>query len=374
MNKQKPTLIEHFKDITDPRLQRRQLHKLDDIFFMTLCAVICGCDSWVAIEKFATMKQKWFEQYLSLEHGIPSHDTFGRVFSLIEPELFQVCFSNWIKAIVKNATGDVIAIDGKCLRRSHDKSSNKSAIYMVSAWSHDNQLTLGQVKVDAKSNEITALPALLEALDIKGGIVTTDALNTQKTSANIIVEKGGDYVSALKGNQSTLHDDVRLFFESTPQSHVHGLTTQKTTDAGHGRIEEREVTVCNDIDWLTKEHAYPHLASIISVKSRRFLEDKWSQETRYFISSVKHNDAEKHAHYVRAHWGVENSLHWTLDMAFDEDSCRMRKGHSDQNMAILRHISLNLLKSETEHKVGIKIKRQMAGWDSDYLLKVLQIF
>lgn len=374
MTKQKPTFIEYFKDITDPRLKRKQLHKLDDIFFITLCAVICGCDSWVAIEKFANMKRNWFEQYLSLEYGVPSHDTFGRVFSLIDPEQFQVCFSNWIKAIVKNVTGDVIAIDGKCLRRSHDKQSNKSAIYMVSAWSYDNQLTLGQVKVNEKSNEISALPALLENLDITGAIITTDALNTQKNSARIIVEKGGDYLSALKGNQSTLHDDVILFFESTPKNHIEHLASHKTVEKGHGRIEEREVTSCNNIDWLTKEHKHPYLASIVSVKSRRFLNNEWSQETRYFISSVKHNDAKKFAHYVRAHWGVENNLHWTLDMAFDEDSCRIRQGFADQNMAILRHISLNLLKSETEHKVGIKIKRQMAGWDNDYLLKVLQIF
>jgi len=374
MTKQKPTFIEHFKDIEDPLLQKRKLHKLDDIFFITLCAVICGCDGWVVIEKFAKMKRDWFEQYLSLEHGIPSHDTFGRVFSLIDPEQFQVCFSNWIKDIVKNVTGDVIAVDGKCLRRSHDKSSHKSAIYMVSAWSHDNQITLGQVKVDEKSNEITALPALLKNLDVTGSIITTDALNTQKNSAKIIVENGGDYLSALKGNQSTLHDDVALFFENTPKSYIKGLSTHKTTEKGHGRKEEREVTSCNNIEWLTKEHKYPHLASIISVKSKRFYNGEWSQEIRYFISSVKHNNAEKFAHYVRAHWGVENSLHWTLDMAFDEDSCRIRQGFAAQNMAILKHISLNLLKSETEQKVGIKIKRQMAGWDNNYLLKILGMF
>jgi predicted transposase YbfD/YdcC len=373
MTKQKPTLIEHFKDIQDPRLQRKQLHKLDDIFFMTLCAVICGCDGWVAIEKFANIKRNWFEQYLSLENGVPSHDTFGRVFSLIDPEQFQTCFSTWIKDIVKSVTGDVIAVDGKCLRRSHDKSSNKSAIYMVSAWSHDNQLTLGQVKVDEKSNEITALPALLENLDITGGIITTDALNTQKKSAEVIVSKGADYVTALKGNQSRLHDDVILFFENTPTSYANSLNTYKSVDACHGRIEERIVTSCNQIEWLTAHYSHPHLASIISVTSRRFHEDKWSQETRYFISSVKHNDAEKFAHYVRAHWGVENNLHWTLDMAFDEDHCRIRQGYAAQNMAILRHISLNLLKSDTGNKVGIKIKRQMAGWDNDYLLKLLQI-
>jgi predicted transposase YbfD/YdcC len=221
------------------------------------------------------MKRSWFEQYLSIEHGIPSHDTFGRVFSLIDPEQFQVCFSNWIKGIVKTVTGDVIAIDGKFLRRSHD-----------------NQLTLGQVKADEKPNEITALPALLENLDITGAIIITDGLNTQKNSAKTIVEKG------------------------------------------HGRIEEREVTSCNDIEWLTKEHEYPYLGSIVSVKLRRFHKAEWSEETRYFVSSVKNNDAERFSHYVRAHWGVENNLHWTLDMAFDEDSCRIRKGFADQNMAI----------------------------------------
>jgi len=374
MTKHKLTLIEHFKDIEDPRLQRKQLHKLDDIFFITLCAVICGCDGWVAIEKFANIKRSWFEQYLSLENGIPSHDTLGRIFSLIDPKQFQTCFSSWIKEIVKNVTGDVIAIDGKCLRRSHDKSSNKSAIYMVSAWSHDNQLALGQVKVDEKSNEITALPSLLENLDITGSIITTDALNTQKKSAELIVSKGADYLTALKGNQSTLHDDVILFFENTPKSYENTLNTYKSIDSGHGRIEERTVTSCNRIDWLTEHNTHPHLASIISVNSRRFLANEWSEETRYFISSVKHNDAEKFAHYVRAHWGVENNLHWRLDMAFDEDHCRIRQGYADQNMAILRHISLNLLTSDKDNKVGIKIKRQMAGWDNDYLLKLLQIF
>ena len=374
MTKHKLTLIEHFKDIEDPRLQRKQLHKLDDIFFITLCAVICGCDGWVAIEKFANIKRSWFEQYLSLENGIPSHDTLGRIFSLIDPKQFQTCFSSWIKEIVKNVTGDVIAIDGKCLRRSHDKSSNKSAIYMVSAWSHDNQLALGQVKVDEKSNEITALPSLLENLDITGSIITTDALNTQKKSAELIVSKGADYLTALKGNQSILHDDVTLFFENTPKDYENTLNTYKSIDSGHGRIEERTVTSCNRIDWLTEQNTYPHLASIIRVNSRRFIANEWSEETRYFISSVKHNNAEKFAHYVRAHWGVENNLHWRLDMAFDEDHCRIRQGYADQNMAILRHISLNLLTSDKDNKVGIKIKRQMAGWDNDYLLKLLQIF
>jgi predicted transposase YbfD/YdcC len=298
----------------------------------------------------------------------------GRIFSLIDPEQFQTCFFSWIKEIVKNVTGDVIAIDGKCLRRSHDNSSNQSAIYMVSAWSHDNQLALGQVKVDEKSNEITALPSLLKHLDITGSIITTDALNTQKKSAELIVSKGADYLTALKGNQNTLHDDVILFFENTPKSYESTLNTDKSIDSGHGRIEERTVTSCNRIDWLTEHHTHPHLASIVSVKSRRFLTSEWPEETRYFISSVKHNDAQKFAHYVRAHWGAENNLHWRLDMEFDEDHCRIRQGYAAQNMAILRHISLNLLTSDKDNKVSIKIKRQMAGWENDYLLKLLQIF
>jgi predicted transposase YbfD/YdcC len=366
----KPSFMEHFKEITDPRIMRQKQYKLSDMFFITLCAVICGCDSWVAIAKFGEMKRSWFEEYLELENGIPSQDTFGRVFSLIDPKEFQACFSSWIQAVVKHVVGDVIAVDGKCLRGSYDKKDDKAAIHMVSAWSTANQLVLGQVKVDEKSNEITALPELLERLDITRAIITADAMHTQTKTAKLIVKNGGDYVLALKGNQSTLHDDITLFFEQTPQSLLDTLHYDKTVDGDHGRIEEREVTVCNQIDWLG-EHKFPHLASIIRVKSRRFCKERWSEEYRYYISSINKNDASLFNRYVRSHWGVENSLHWTLDMAFDEDHCRIREGYADENMSMFRHMSLNLLKAEKSAKVGIKIKRQMAGWDSDYLLKVL---
>ena len=209
---------------------------------------------------------------------------------------------------------------------------------MVSAWSHDNQLTLGQVRVNEKSNEITALPALLDNLDITGSIITTDALNTQKTSAELIISKGADYLTALKGNQNTLHDDVILFFEHPPKRYASRLNTDKSVDTGHGRIEERIVTSCNQIDRLTARHPHPHLASIIRVTSRRFHENEWSEETRYFISSVKHNDVEKFAHYVRPHWGIENNLHWTLDMAFDEDQCRIRQGYAAKHGHIASYL------------------------------------
>ena len=372
MTTKKPTLIEHFSTIQDPRLNRKQCHSLENIFFIALCAVICGCDSWVAVEKFGKMKQSWFEKYLHLEHGIPSHDTFGRVFSLICPEQFQACFSSWIQSIVKEVAGDVIAVDGKCLRRSYDKENNKAAIHMVSAWSSANQLVLGQVKVAEKSNEITALPMLLDALDIAGAVLTTDAMHTQTKSAQQIVAKGADYVMALKGNRSSLHEDVTVFFEQTPDAYP--LDHHKTIDSEHGRIEEREVWVCNDVDWLLEEHDFPHLGSIIKVKSRRIEREDSSEDVRYFISSITDQSAEKLGSYVRAHWSVETSLHWCLDMAFDEDRCRIRVGHADENMAMLRHLSLNLLKQEKTAKVGIKIKRQMAGWDEQYLLKLLGLF
>ena len=367
----KRTFIEHFSSINDPRLQRKQRHSLEAIFFIALCAVICGCDGWVAVEKFGNMKKTWFEKFLALEHGIPSHDTFGRVFSLIAPTEFQSCFSRWIQAIVEDVMGDVIAIDGKCLRGSYDNTKGKAAIHMVSAWSCANQLVLGQVKVDEKSNEITALPLLLEKLDMQGAIVTADAMHTQTKSAQAIVSKGADYVLALKGNRSRLHDDVTLFFEQTPKAYA--LTYDKTTEADHGRIEQREVWVCNDVAWL-EHHDFPHLSSIIKVKARRYKKGTWSEEERYYISSLSHDDAAHYGQAIRQHWGVETQLHYCLDVIFDEDRCRIRKGHADENMATLRHLALNLLKAEKTAKVGLKIKRQMAGWDEQYLLKILDQF
>ena len=214
--------------------------------------------------------------------------------------------------------------------------------------------------------------ALLQNLTVKGAIITADAMHTQKKTAKLVVEKGADYLLALKGNQSTLHDDVVLFFEKIPSKDSHSLGYHKTTGAGHGRIEEREIWVCNQIDWLKERHNFPHLSSIIKVTSNRHKNEKETKESRYFISSICHNDASLFGRYVRDHWGVENGLHWRLDMAFDEDHCRIRKGHADENMAMLRHMSLNLLKEEKTKKVGMKIKRQMAGWDSNYLLKVMQ--
>lgn len=371
MKNKKPTLFEHFEAIKDHR-KRTPHHSLENILFITFCAVISGCDGFVSIEEFAKIRKDWFEQFLDLPYGIPSHDTLGRVFACIDPEQFKKCFANWVSALVKHVTGDVISIDGKCLRGSHDEENDKSAIHLVSAWSSANGCVLGQEKVDEKSNEITALPELLKRLDIQGAVVTADAMHTQTKTAALIVEKKADFVLVLKGNQGTLNDDVRLFFEAPPANtefHYHEMVEKE-----HGRIEEREIWLCTDVEWLNKMHPFPYLSSIVKVTSRRTIKDKVQEESRYFISSLKNPTPEKMAQIIRSHWHIENKLHWVLDMAFDEDRCRIRMGNADENIAIIRHIALNLLKQETTVKVGIKTKRQMAGWNTEYLLKVLKHF
>lgn len=361
------SIIQHFSSIEDPRVNRQKRHQLQDIFFITLCAVICGADNWVAIEEFGQAKETWFTQLLGLKHGIPSHDTLGDVFAVIDPEEFSECFSKWVADLATLTDGEVIAIDGKCLRRSIDKASNKAAIYMVSAWAQKNSLVLGQVKVADKSNEITAIPTLLSRLDIAGTVVTMDAMGCQKKIAKLIVEKKGDYVLSLKGNQGSLHDDVTTYFESalSPEAAV------ITFDGDHGRIETRAVRVTDEIEWLTENHSWDGLKSIIAVTATREIKTRVTEETRYFISSLSADNPKQLEHAIRAHWAVENNLHWVLDMAFDEDSNRTRQGYSASNLAVIRHIALNLIKNEKSSKVGIKTKRLKAGWNNNYLLKII---
>lgn len=363
------SIVDHFSSIPDPRLNRKKRHQLKDIFFITLCAVICGADDWVAVETFGKAKERWFTELLGLEHGIPSHDTFGNVFAVIDTEQFSTCFSRWVTDLASLSEGEIIAIDGKCLRRSLDTASNKAAIYMVSAWACQNQLVLGQQKVDDKSNEITAIPKLLMQLDIAGAVVTIDAMGCQTAIAQQIIEQEADYLLSLKGNQGTLHEDVKLFFESSATCPTVG---HESYDGGHGRLETRRVRASSEIGWLRKLH--PHwseLTSIIAVTALRECKGKTTEETRYFISSIDATDPERLGQIIRAHWGIENNLHWVLDHAFREDDQRMRTGYSDANMAIIRHIALNLLKTEKTAKIGIKNKRLKAGWDEAYLLKMI---
>lgn len=363
---------EYFSLLTDPRIVNKSDHKLLDIITITICAVICGADTFTEIEEYAIAKYDWFNGFLELPNGIPSHDTFGRVFSLLNPEEFQNCFQQWIKTVASVTSGEIVAIDGKTLRRSHDRANNKSAIHMVNAWASQNRVCIGQVKTDEKSNEITAIPKLLEMLELSGCIVTIDAMGCQKHIAGKIEEKGADYVLALKANHENLHEEVVSYFGEASQHDIkdYDIDTCETVDGDHGRVETRRCYVCSKIDWLTEKNGWEGLTSIVKVESERCEKDVTSSESRYYITSLK-SSPEQILHAIRSHWGVENSLHWVLDVAFREDDCRIRKGYAAENLAIARTISINLLKREKTLKRGVKTRRLKSGWDNNYLLKVL---
>lgn len=365
----------HFASITDPRIERSKKHKLIDILTITICGVICGADGWVDIAMFGEAKKEWFEGFLELPNGIPSHDTFGDVFSRIDPEQFRECFIEWVRAVSELTKGQVIAIDGKTLRRSHDRLGSKEAIHMVSAWSSVNGLVLGQVKTDEKSNEITAIPQLLKLLEVSGCIVSIDAMGCQREIARAIVGKGADYVLSLKQNQGNLYEDVKELFDGAFQFGFEDIDydTYETVEKGHGRIETRRCWAISDpqgLSYIRSLSEWKNLTSVAMVKAERRIGDSVSVEKRYYISSLK-GDARQLLWAIRGHWGIENSLHWVLDIAFREDESRVRKDNSPENLAVLRHITLNLLKQEKSLKVGINAKRKRAGWDNDYLLKVL---
>lgn len=364
--------IKHFSKLTDPRVDRTKRHLLEDIIIIAICGTICGADGWTEIEEYGKTKFKWLKTFLLLPNGIPSHDTFGRVFSLLDPEEFQQCFLEWVQSVVTLTKGEVVAIDGKTLRKSFDKASEKAAIHMVSAWASTNRMVLGQVKVDDKSNEITAIPKLLQILEVSGSIITIDAMGCQKKIASVIKENGADYVLALKENQPKLYEDVSVFFDKALKNGFGDIQYDyhETKDKGHGRIERRCYWQVSDITWVKHKEGWDGLNSIGMVESHRCVGDKKSVERRYYINSIE-NDVKQFAHAVRSHWGIENSVHWVLDIAFREDESRVRKDNSPQNLAMLRHIALNLIKQEKSIRYGIKKKRLKSGWDNDYLLKVL---
>jgi predicted transposase YbfD/YdcC len=366
------SLIEHFITISDPRMKKKCDHLLIDILVITVCASICRFDeSWEEIEEFANYKIDWFKRFLELPNGIPSHDTFRRVFLLLDPVEFQECFYHWADCLRSKITGETIAIDGKTSRGSRDNIAGKKAIHTVSAWANENQLVLGQIQVDEKSNEITAIPKLLDLLDVSGCTITIDAMGTQKKIAAKIVDKKADYILGLKGNQGTLLDDVKTYIDDQLDNKIDDDSYQvkETADANHGRVEERKFHLFSNIDWLEQKPDWKGLSSIGVVESTVENKEVITFERRLFITTLDSIDC--FAKGVREHWGVENSLHWTLDVAFDEDRSTRKKGHSPANSAVLRHITLNLLKRETSKKGSINRKRKRACMDESYLEKLI---
>jgi len=364
------SIKDFFGEVTEPRDSNKR-HTLLDIITIALCAVICGADSWEDIEEFGTTKRAWFETFLELPHGIPTHDTFARVFASMDSKEFQQAFLRWVEAIQKTTKNRIVAIDGKTLRRSYGK--NTSPLHLVSAWACESKMVLGQVKTKEKSNEIRAIPELLKVLELEGCIVTIDAMGCQKEIVKTIIDKSADYVLGLKGNQGTLHEDVELYFEDCRASGFKEVTYDyhETIDGDHGRIETRRYWTTADTDWLADKALWKNLSTIAMVQRERYVDGVTSLETSYYISSLTSNAAQI-AQAVRGHWGIENSLHWVLDIAFREDESRIRKDHAPANFATIRHMALNLLRKETSLKRSIRGKRLKAGWDTDYLERILK--
>ena len=356
-----------FAGLEDPRDDNAR-HDLLELLVIALCAVLCGAEDCSDMALFGRAKEAFFREFLSLRHGIPSHDTFSRVFRLIDPVKFHACFLVFMRRFSERMQG-VIAIDGKTLRRSFDRASQKSALHLVSAWAADQRLVLGQLAVDGKSNEITAVPKLLDLLSLKGAIVTADALNCQRAIAAQIVDQGGDYALALKGNQQALYADVSLFFDDKD---LDPTSVHTATDADHGRIETRVSAVSTDIAWLQERHQWPGLAAIGKVTRIREAAGKTTTETAYYLLSAP-LAANRFHEVVRHHWGIENSLHWILDVTMNEDQSRNRKDHSPENLALLRRLALNLAKLEPS-RGSIKAKLKPAGWDNAFLAKLLTLF
>ena len=365
------SLLEHVSIIPDYRVTGRCTHLLEDIVVIAITSILCGADDWNSIEGFGKAKEEWFRKFLQLPSGIPSHDTFRRVFAKISPSAFQECFIDWVRAVAGTIEG-VIAIDGKTLRRSHDRGIGKKAIHMVSAWAAENSLVLGQVKTDEKSNEITAIPELLRLLDISGCIVTIDAMGCQKAIAKRIIDQQGDYLLALKGNQSGLHEAVEAVFQEADNVGYKDYPVDyfETSERSRNRLEIRRHWTIECDGLFEQTELWEGLKIIGMVESERTVDDQTTIEYRYYIGSIE-NSAQLFGKSVRDHWGVENKLHWRLDMGFREDESRIRKGHSAENFAVMRHFAINLLKQDKMTKLGVKNKRLKAGWDDEYRASLL---
>jgi len=370
-------IVECFEGLPDPRLDRTRRHKLVDILVMGLCSQLTGGESFTDMEEFARVREDWFRTFLELPSGVPSHDTFNRVFSAIDPHAFLECFCQWVEGVCPNLSEEVVAIDGKALRRA--LNAGESIPYIVSAWASQSGLVLGQVKVDEKSNEITAVPELLRVLKLKGAIVTLDAMGCQKEIAACIIDRHADYILALKGNHAKVHEEVRTFFEDAvapcatecaPTAEKEKMDFHQTIEKGHGRVETRRYWQSTDIEWFEDQGLWKGLKSFGMVESIRSIKGKSTLERRYYLSSLP-LDAKRFGEAVRGHWGVENSLHWSLDVTFREDDSRARARNAAQNLATLRRMALNLIKKDRSRKASVRTKRYIAAIDLPFLVHLL---
>jgi len=359
------SFLNHFEPLTDPRIERSKEHLLIDIVAIAILAVISGADGWGAIELYGKAKYEWLKGFLELPNGIPSHDTFSRVFARIEPKQFQECFLSWVNSITQKLELEVIAIDGKTMKQSYDRNQSQKPLHIVSAWSASHQLVLGQKKVNKKSNEVTAIPALLELLEMEESIITIDAMGCQKEIAALIIKKKGDYLLALKGNQNLIHKDVKNWFELAQKEEFAGRehSYYQHIEGGHHRVEKRQI-------WTVAVSELPPLHNQSLWTGLKTVVNKTTTEVRFYLSSLASN-TEKISQAIRSHWGIENSLHWTLDVTFYEDKSRIRKDHSPENFALLRRLAVSLLKQEKGFKGSLKMKRYLAGMDNNYLVKIL---
>ena len=363
----------HFAALTDPRVDRTKAHSLHDILVIALCAMLCGAEGFVDFEEFGKCRRSWLRTILELPNGIPSHDTFRTVFGMLDPKQFADCFRSWTESLRKAVSGEIVALDGKTVRRSHHQAKGRGPIHMVSAWARENGLVLGQIQVDEKSNEITAIPELIRSLNLAGCIVTIDAMGCQTKIAEEVAAAKADYVLALKGNQSTIHGEVKNFLEDAAANAFAGLNVDRfeTTERGHGRKETRRYAITEEVDWLSDGSRWKNLRSIAMVESIREIQGVSTTERRFFLCSIA-ADARELARAVRGHWAIENTLHWCLDVTFKEDQCRVRTEFSTQNLALLRHMTINILKGDVTTKRSIKGKQKNAGWDNSYLIQLLR--
>lgn len=360
-------LLDYFGELDDPRSGNATRHLLSDILMIAICAITAGAEAWTEVERFGQAKRAWFEGFLALPGGIPSHDTFGRFFAALDPVAFREAFRRWTASVNRHTLGEVIALDGKTSRGSANAAVGQQALHLVSAWAATNRLVLAQVPTETHSNEITALPGLLRLLYVRGCVVTIDAAGCQRSIAKQICQQGGDYVLALKANHPTLHQDVVGYFSEAPAS----LAYAQESDGGHGRVEVRRCWASSDVAWLERASEWAGLRTVAMVEAERHVGEAVTRQRRYYLSSLE-ADATRLLKVVRTHWEVENKLHWVLDVVYREDQSQVRSGHAAENLSTLRRWTMNLLRQDTTRD-SLKGKRQRAGWDNAYLTRLFSI-